>query len=123
METGPSRLSVPAHLTPGYCHWLQVAEEWAQGTFKLNPNDEDIHTANERRLKVRPPPAPLACPRRLALGHFEHRHHHSVPFVTGRVQVGTQNKRLRQRWQGWGRTRGPGAGKGATHREGGSALT
>uniref|UniRef100_A0A2K5RFF5 Argininosuccinate lyase n=1 Tax=Cebus imitator TaxID=2715852 RepID=A0A2K5RFF5_CEBIM len=31
-----------------------VAEEWAQGTFKLNPNDEDIHTANERRLKVRP---------------------------------------------------------------------
>uniref|UniRef100_A0A2K5RF61 Argininosuccinate lyase n=1 Tax=Cebus imitator TaxID=2715852 RepID=A0A2K5RF61_CEBIM len=32
----------------------QVAEEWAQGTFKLNPNDEDIHTANERRLKVRP---------------------------------------------------------------------
>ena len=30
---------------------LQVAEEWAQGTFKLNPNDEDIHTANERRLK------------------------------------------------------------------------
>ncbi|XP_013376051.1 PREDICTED: argininosuccinate lyase [Chinchilla lanigera] len=29
----------------------QVAEEWAQGTFKLHPNDEDIHTANERRLK------------------------------------------------------------------------
>uniref|UniRef100_A0AC11BTK5 Argininosuccinate lyase n=1 Tax=Ovis aries TaxID=9940 RepID=A0AC11BTK5_SHEEP len=29
----------------------KVAEEWAQGTFKLNPNDEDIHTANERRLK------------------------------------------------------------------------
>uniref|UniRef100_A0A2K6UX08 Fumarate lyase N-terminal domain-containing protein n=1 Tax=Saimiri boliviensis boliviensis TaxID=39432 RepID=A0A2K6UX08_SAIBB len=29
----------------------EVAEEWAQGTFKLNPNDEDIHTANERRLK------------------------------------------------------------------------
>lgn len=48
----PSQLSVPAHLTPGYCHLLQVAEEWAQGTFKLNPNDEDIHTANERRLKV-----------------------------------------------------------------------
>lgn len=37
---------------PGYCRRLQVAEEWAQGTFKLNPNDEDIHTANERRLKV-----------------------------------------------------------------------
>ncbi|XP_021565510.1 argininosuccinate lyase isoform X2 [Carlito syrichta] len=29
----------------------KVAEEWAQGTFKLHPNDEDIHTANERRLK------------------------------------------------------------------------
>ncbi|XP_006889714.1 PREDICTED: argininosuccinate lyase-like isoform X2 [Elephantulus edwardii] len=29
----------------------KVAEEWAQGTFKLLPNDEDIHTANERRLK------------------------------------------------------------------------
>ncbi|KAM5329334.1 argininosuccinate lyase isoform 1-T3 [Glossophaga mutica] len=29
----------------------KVAEEWARGTFKLNPNDEDIHTANERRLK------------------------------------------------------------------------
>ncbi|XP_013969620.1 argininosuccinate lyase isoform X2 [Canis lupus baileyi] len=29
----------------------KVAEEWAQGTFKVNPSDEDIHTANERRLK------------------------------------------------------------------------
>ncbi|XP_036991474.1 argininosuccinate lyase [Artibeus jamaicensis] len=29
----------------------KVAEEWARGTFKLNPHDEDIHTANERRLK------------------------------------------------------------------------
>lgn len=29
----------------------KVAEEWAQGIFKLHPNDEDIHTANERRLK------------------------------------------------------------------------
>ncbi|XP_023411758.2 argininosuccinate lyase isoform X6 [Loxodonta africana] len=29
----------------------KVAEEWAQGTFKVHPNDEDIHTANERRLK------------------------------------------------------------------------
>ena len=26
-------------------------DEWAKGTFKLHPNDEDIHTANERRLK------------------------------------------------------------------------
>lgn len=29
----------------------KVAEEWGQGTFRLHPNDEDIHTANERRLK------------------------------------------------------------------------
>lgn len=29
----------------------KVAEEWAQGIFRLHPNDEDIHTANERRLK------------------------------------------------------------------------
>ncbi|XP_070951361.1 argininosuccinate lyase-like isoform X1 [Macaca nemestrina] len=33
----------------------KVAEEWAQGTFKLNSNDEDIHTANERRLKGESP--------------------------------------------------------------------
>uniref|UniRef100_A0A8I5R0L9 Fumarate lyase N-terminal domain-containing protein n=2 Tax=Cercopithecinae TaxID=9528 RepID=A0A8I5R0L9_PAPAN len=29
----------------------KVAEEWAQGTFKLSPNDADIHTANKHRLK------------------------------------------------------------------------
>ncbi|KAF5650264.1 argininosuccinate lyase [Fusarium tjaetaba] len=29
---------------------LQVMEEWKQGTFTIMPNDEDIHTANERRL-------------------------------------------------------------------------
>lgn len=28
----------------------QVAKEWADGTFVLKPGDEDIHTANERRL-------------------------------------------------------------------------
>lgn len=28
-----------------------VRKEWADGTFKLEPADEDIHTANERRLK------------------------------------------------------------------------
>jgi argininosuccinate lyase len=28
----------------------QVAEEWAQGTFQIVEGDEDIHTANERRL-------------------------------------------------------------------------
>ncbi|KAI9904996.1 hypothetical protein N3K66_001525 [Trichothecium roseum] len=29
---------------------LQLMEEWKQGTFAIMPNDEDIHTANERRL-------------------------------------------------------------------------
>ncbi|KAI8630279.1 argininosuccinate lyase [Xylariaceae sp. FL1651] len=29
---------------------LQVMEEWKQETFVIMPNDEDIHTANERRL-------------------------------------------------------------------------
>lgn len=28
----------------------KVHEEWAAGTFKIVPSDEDIHTANERRL-------------------------------------------------------------------------
>ncbi|KAI7837903.1 hypothetical protein COHA_008284 [Chlorella ohadii] len=28
----------------------KVAEEWAAGTFEVKPGDEDIHTANERRL-------------------------------------------------------------------------
>ena len=32
---------------------LQVRHEWEAGTFELRPGDEDIHTANERRLKVR----------------------------------------------------------------------
>ncbi|XP_064227128.1 uncharacterized protein LOC110568255 isoform X4 [Aotus nancymaae] len=30
----------------------QVTKKWAQDTFRLNPNNEDIHTASERRLKV-----------------------------------------------------------------------
>ncbi|XP_033121585.1 argininosuccinate lyase-like [Anneissia japonica] len=29
----------------------KVHDEWASGEFVLQPNDEDIHTANERRLK------------------------------------------------------------------------
>ncbi|XP_019401057.1 PREDICTED: argininosuccinate lyase [Crocodylus porosus] len=29
----------------------KISEEWSKGLFVLNPNDEDIHTANERRLK------------------------------------------------------------------------
>lgn len=30
----------------------RVEEEWATNTFVILPDDEDIHTANERRLKV-----------------------------------------------------------------------
>ncbi|KAM3868747.1 argininosuccinate lyase-like [Diretmus argenteus] len=29
----------------------QISEEWSKGTFVIKPGDEDIHTANERRLK------------------------------------------------------------------------
>lgn len=29
----------------------QIRGEWAGGTFQIRPGDEDIHTANERRLK------------------------------------------------------------------------
>ena len=41
-----------------------VAEEWATGRFQVVPGDEDIHTANERRLSElvgTPPPPPLSC--------------------------------------------------------------
>jgi argininosuccinate lyase len=30
--------------------FAQIKEEWAKDTFEAKPNDEDIHTANERRL-------------------------------------------------------------------------
>lgn len=36
-----------AQLNDGLC---QVRAEWTNGTFVLKPGDEDIHTANERRL-------------------------------------------------------------------------
>ncbi|XP_027129517.1 argininosuccinate lyase [Larimichthys crocea] len=29
----------------------QISEEWSRGVFVIKPGDEDIHTANERRLK------------------------------------------------------------------------
>ncbi|KAL3857722.1 hypothetical protein ACJMK2_012362 [Sinanodonta woodiana] len=29
----------------------KISLEWSAGEFKLKPEDEDIHTANERRLK------------------------------------------------------------------------
>lgn len=31
---------------------IQISEEWSKGAFVIKPGDEDIHTANERRLKV-----------------------------------------------------------------------
>ncbi|XP_013064948.1 argininosuccinate lyase-like [Biomphalaria glabrata] len=30
---------------------LKVSHEWEAGTFEIKPGDEDVHTANERRLK------------------------------------------------------------------------
>ena len=33
-----------------FCSTRRVADEWAAGTFEVKPGDEDIHTANERRL-------------------------------------------------------------------------
>ncbi|XP_056910942.1 argininosuccinate lyase isoform X2 [Takifugu flavidus] len=30
---------------------VQISEEWSKGAFVTKPGDEDIHTANERRLK------------------------------------------------------------------------
>nr|AAB24854.1 delta-crystallin {N-terminal} [Columba livia=pigeons, lenses, Peptide Partial, 100 aa] [Columba livia] len=29
----------------------KISEEWSKGVFVVTPTDEDIHTANERRLK------------------------------------------------------------------------
>lgn len=31
---------------------MQICKEWEQNRFVLKDSDEDIHTANERRLKV-----------------------------------------------------------------------
>lgn len=31
---------------------VQISEEWSNGAFVIKPGDEDVHTANERRLKV-----------------------------------------------------------------------
>uniref|UniRef100_A0A6Q2XD20 Argininosuccinate lyase n=1 Tax=Esox lucius TaxID=8010 RepID=A0A6Q2XD20_ESOLU len=31
----------------------QIHDEWSKGVFEVKPGDEDIHTANERRLKVK----------------------------------------------------------------------
>lgn len=37
---------------------IQISEEWCKGAFVTKPGDEDIHTANERRLKV----STVRCP-------------------------------------------------------------
>lgn len=35
------------------CHGLvTIEDEWRNDTFRINPSDEDVHSANERRLKV-----------------------------------------------------------------------
>lgn len=62
---------------------LQVAEEWANGTFKLNPNDEDIHTANERRLKVK---SPFAHPESRGNSACLVPNSSMIVFITGRGQ-------------------------------------
>ncbi|XP_057374596.1 argininosuccinate lyase-like isoform X2 [Daphnia carinata] len=34
------------------CHGLaSIEDEWRSATFRINPSDEDVHSANERRLK------------------------------------------------------------------------
>lgn len=52
-------LFAPCHWTPASklldgCqqrrHTLQVGEEWGSNSFQVKSGDEDIHTANERRL-------------------------------------------------------------------------
>jgi argininosuccinate lyase len=35
------------------CSYIQVSQEWELDSFKLHQSDEDIHTAIERRLKVK----------------------------------------------------------------------
>lgn len=33
-----------------FCSFLQVRAEWAENRFVISASDEDIHSANERRL-------------------------------------------------------------------------
>jgi len=51
MEANELRLSVPdSYPYPNPNPTLQVAAEWQAGAFVVKSGDEDIHTANERRL-------------------------------------------------------------------------
>lgn len=43
-------LLTPEELSAIHDGLVQIKEEWAEGTFVEKPGDEDIHTANERRL-------------------------------------------------------------------------
>lgn len=40
---------------------VQISGEWSSGAFVIKAGDEDIHTANERRLKVRGPDCFHTC--------------------------------------------------------------
>jgi argininosuccinate lyase len=47
---GRSGILKPAEVTSLVDGLSRVAEEWRAGSFKIVSGDEDIHTANERRL-------------------------------------------------------------------------
>ena len=56
---------------------LQIAAEWASGLFVIKAGDEDIHTANERRLKVG-----IILPGcHLLLTHPKEEHFIQIPFL------------------------------------------
>ena len=44
--------NIPVYIYSVVYRYIKVKEEWSSGKFELQPADEDIHTANERRLKV-----------------------------------------------------------------------
>uniref|UniRef100_A0A8B9PPX2 Fumarate lyase N-terminal domain-containing protein n=1 Tax=Apteryx owenii TaxID=8824 RepID=A0A8B9PPX2_APTOW len=39
----------------------KISDEWSKGVFVVNKSDEDIHTANERRLKLALPDLKRTC--------------------------------------------------------------
>lgn len=46
-----ARLVTTAEMTSILTGMDQISDEWSKGVFVIKPEDEDIHTANERRLK------------------------------------------------------------------------